>query len=296
MRAYGYLLDFCLRTNRFDPEAVAAGHIAPAVTGAFLTELQTRVGSIARHNYLSRIERMARLLAPGIDTAWLKEVVAELKDQIRPRSKAARIVPSSRLLQLGLELVERATASPTGTKLQIARLHRDGLMIAMLALCPIRLKNFASLQIGKQLRKIDDHWWITLTSEETKTGRADERPLPAILTPIIDQWIDTYRPGFLRPGHSMWASTAGGALAYTYVGAIITETTRRELGVAVNPHLFRDCAVFTVAHNAGSEMGVASALLQHTDPRVTDKHYNRGATVEAVRSFHQILTAIDETA
>ena len=84
-------------------------------------------------------------------------------------------------------------------------------------------------------------------------------------------------------------------MAYTYVGAIITETTRRELGIAVNPHLFRDCAVFTVAHNAGSEMGVASALLQHTDPRVTETHYNRGANVEAVRSFHQILMAIDET-
>ena len=24
MRAYGYLLDFCLRTNRLDPQAVAA--------------------------------------------------------------------------------------------------------------------------------------------------------------------------------------------------------------------------------------------------------------------------------
>jgi integrase/recombinase XerD len=80
------------------------------------------------------------------------------------------------------------------------------------------------------------------------------------------------------------------------VGAVITETTKRELGVVVNPHLFRDCAVFTVAHNAGNEIGVASALLQHTDQRVTDKHYNRGATVEAVKSFHQILTATGKTA
>ncbi|MEQ1945178.1 site-specific integrase [Mesorhizobium sp. VNQ89] len=295
-RAYGYLLDFCLRTSRFDPQAAAAGHVTPAIMDAFVAELQTRVGSIARYNYLSRIERMARLLAPGTDTAWLKEVVAELEDQITPRSKVARIVSSARLLELGLDLVERAKASTNGTNLQRARLHRDGLMIAMLALCPIRLKNFASIQIGKQLRKIDDQWWIMLASEETKTGRADERPLPTILTPIIDQWIDTYRPAFLRPGDALWVSTAGGAVAYTYVGAIITETTRRELGIAVNPHLFRDCAVFTVAHNAGREMGIASALLQHTDHRVTDKHYNRGAIVEAVKSFHRIVLAIDETA
>lgn len=296
VRAYGYLLDFCLRTDRLDPQAAAAGHVTPAVMAAFLIELQTRVGSIARHNYLSRIDRMARLLAPGTDTAWLKDVVAELKDQITPRSKAARITPSSHLLGLGLELIERARTSVTGTRLQIARLYRDGLMIAMLALCPIRLKNFASLQIGKHLRKIDDHWWIMLAGEETKTGRADERPLPAILTPIIDQWISTYRLCFLKSGDALWASTAGGALAYTHVGAIITEATKRELGIAVNPHLFRDCAVFTIAHNAGSEMGVASALLQHTDTRVTETHYNRGSKVEAVKSFHRIIMAIEETA
>src|SRR5690606_29968075 len=126
--------------------------------------------------------------------------------------------PSSRLLELGLGLVERARASTTGTTLQKARLHRDGLMIAMLALCPIRLKNFASLEIGKQIHKVDDQWWIRLAGEETKTGRADERPLPAILTSIINQWIDIHRPRFLRPGASMWVSTAGGAVAYTYVG------------------------------------------------------------------------------
>jgi integrase len=81
----------------------------------------------------------------------------------------------------------------------------------------------------------------------------------------------------------------GGPLAYTYVGRIITETTRRELGVAVNPHLFRDCAVHTVAINAGDRMGIASGLLQHTDPRTTEKYYNKGASVSAVRKYQQIL-------
>jgi integrase len=81
----------------------------------------------------------------------------------------------------------------------------------------------------------------------------------------------------------------GGALAYTYVGHIITETTRRELGVAVNPHLFRDCAVYTVAINAGDRMGIASGLLQHTDQRTVEKYYNKGASVGAVRRYQQIL-------
>jgi hypothetical protein len=66
---------------------------------------------------------------------------------------------------------------------------------------------------------------------------------------------------------AFWPSIKGGSLAYTYVGHIVTEVTRRELGVPVNPHLFRDCGVYTVATHAGDRMGIASGLLQHTDKR-----------------------------
>jgi integrase len=93
----------------------------------------------------------------------------------------------------------------------------------------------------------------------------------------------------VSPDDAFWPSTKGGPLAYTYVGHIITETTRRELGVAVNPHLFRDCAVYTVATAAGDRMGIASGLLQHTDPRTTEKYYNKGVSLGAARRYQQIL-------
>jgi len=73
------------------------------------------------------------------------------------------------------------------------------------------------------------------------------------------------------------------------VGHIVTEVTRRELGVPVNPHLFRDCGVSTVATHAGDRMGIASGLLQHTDERTTEKHYNKGATLSAVGRYQQIV-------
>jgi hypothetical protein len=36
-------------------------------------------------------------------------------------------------------------------------------------------------------------------------------------------------------------------------------------------------------------MGIASGLLQHTDKRTTEKHYNKGATFSAVRRYQQIV-------
>ena len=103
---------------------------------------------------------------------------------------------------------------------------------------------------------------IILEAAETKSKRPDERPVPEILTSHIDRWLKHWRILFRNPDDAFWPSIKCGPLAYTYVGHIITETTRRELGVAVNPHLFRDCAVYTVARSwrpNGDRLGTSSA-------------------------------------
>jgi integrase len=289
VRAYGYLLDFCRRNGMFDQNAEAGSHVTPRIIDAFVRDLRNRVSSVTRVIYVGRIRQMVRVLAPGDNFGWLRDIEVDLRYEARPRPKYHRIVPSDRLLALGLELIVRGETSVHLTDLARARLVRDGLMIALLSLCPIRLGNFAGLRIGRQIRRIGDTWWIILEAVETKSGRPDERPVPEILTEHIDRWLKRWRPLFLEPADGFWASIKGGPLAYTYVGHIITETTLRELGVAVNPHLFRDCAVYTVATAAGHRMGIASGLLQHTDRDTIQKHYNKGATLDAVRRYQQIL-------
>ena len=289
VRAYGYLLDFCRRNGLLDQNAEAGAHVTPEIIDAFVRELHDRVGSVTRASYIGKIRRIATILAPRRDLAWLAEIEADLRYEARPRPKYHRIVSSDRLLTLGLELIRRGETNNHLTDLARARLVRDGLMIALLALCPIRLRNFAELGIGRQIRRIGETWWIILEAAETKSGRPDERPVPEMLTAHIDHWLERWRPLFLNPGDAFWPSTKGGSLAYTYVEKIITETTLRELGVAVSPHLFRDCAVYTVAIAAGDRMGIASALLQHIDERTTEKHYNKGASLDAVRRYQKIL-------
>jgi integrase len=289
VRAYGYLLDFCRRNGLLDLNAEAGAHVTPEIIDAFVRELHDRVGSVTRASYIGKIRRVATILAPRRDLAWLAEVEADLHYEACPRPKYDRIVSSDQLLTLGLELIRRGETSGHLTDLARARLVRDGLMIALLALCPIRLRNYAKLCIGRQIRRIGETWWIILEAGETKSGRPDERPVPEILTPHIDRWLERWHPLFLEPGEAFWPSTKGGPLAYNYIEEIITETTLRELGVAVSPHLFRDCAVYTVATVAGDRMGIASALLQHTDPRTTEKYYNKGASIGAVRRYQHIL-------
>ena len=40
---------------------------------------------------------------------------------------------------------------------------------------------------------------------------------------------------------------------------------------------------------AGDRMGITSGLLQHIDRDTTEKHYNKGASLDAVRRYQQIL-------
>ena len=48
-------------------------------------------------------------------------------------------------------------------------------MIALLAVCPIRLKNFAALEIGRTFREVEGSWWIVLpATRRNRAGRTNE--------------------------------------------------------------------------------------------------------------------------
>ena len=149
VRAYGYLLQFCHQNGLFDQDAEAGAHVRLEIIDAFVHYLNGRVGSVTRASYIGKIRRIVQILAPGRDLAWLGEIEADLRYAARPRPKYHRIVSSERLLALGLELIRRGETSKHLTDLGRARLVRDGLMIALLALCPIRLRNLAELRVGR---------------------------------------------------------------------------------------------------------------------------------------------------
>jgi len=140
---------------------------------------------------------------------------------------------------------------------------RNGLMLALLAQCPIRLKNFAALEIGRSIVKIDDTWWILLMASETKEKRADERPIEDDIGAAIDKYLKFYRPILARGRDStnaLWLAINGEAMAQCSVGEVITETTRSTLGIAISAHLFRTAAATTAAIHAGDKPHLGSAL------------------------------------
>lgn len=102
------------------------------------------------------------MIEPGSDLVWLKEIEADLRALMQPRDRSDRFVMSDRLVQAGLALVGEAEKSIDLKPAKRARLYRNGLMIALLALCPIRLKDFTGLTLGTNFRRIGHRWWILI--------------------------------------------------------------------------------------------------------------------------------------
>jgi integrase len=172
---------------------------------------------------------------------------------------------------------------------------RNGLMVALLALCPIRLKNFADLEIGYTFKEIDGSWWIALPRHLTKSRRPDERRVPALLNRFIELYLNQSRPLLLKsrpPTNALWiSSTTGGRMTTKNLGTLISKITLETIGVDVSPHLFRTAAASTAAVYGGNTPHLASAVLNHTDPRVTEEHYNRATRIGAGRIYAEIINS-----
>ena len=292
-RHYGCFLDFLDRHGLLRPDKEAAANVTADNIYAYLAELKDRVSSSTVHGSICKVRRAAQYMAPGCNLTWLAEIAKDLALAVRPRSKFHRLVMSEVLVEAGLTLIQEAEVSPNLSELARARQVRNGLMVALLALCPIRRKNFASLEIGRSFQKVRGKWWILLSASETKENRPDERPVDELLTPVIDRYLDQHRRVLARTHNqpsAFWLSSSNGMpMMGASVRGVISATTLATVGVDVSPHLFRTSAASTAAILGGENPYLGSALLHHTDSRVTNEHYNRASSLSAAESFRQIV-------
>jgi len=307
-RNYAYYLRVASDGGALNRSAAAATHVTPEDVEIFIEQAGLTRNSVSVASGVEKVRLMAQTLAPERDFGWLKNIEAQLRRAARPREKFSRMVGSEELVGAGLALMEEAREAKSGSAGQ-ARTFRNGLIIALLAVCPIRVGSFASLTLGRSFLRIGQGWWIRLAANETKSGRPDERPVPGFLTPCVDEYLRAYRPTFLCAGRverrkdgeasrgagpematgPLWMAQRGQAMSLVTIKKTITQTTRQTLGVSVNPHRFRACAATIAALHASNYPHLASGLLQHVDPRVTEAHYNRASSLRAAIRYGAIL-------
>ncbi len=290
-RRYGAYLGFLQRSGSLDLTVAAAAQVTPSRVETYVAELDGRVRSVTVWNCIYKLRMTAKLLDPKADFSWLAEIEKDLALVMVPRNKFDRLVLSHRLVEAGLTLVAEAESYTKGS-FTLAKGVRDGLIIALLAVCPIRIKNFAGLEIGVTFKEVNGNWWITLPFKSTKTGTVEERPVPEFLNHAIDLYLKQARPmliGTHSPSNALWiSSTTGQRYTSKNLGTSISKITLRTVGVDVSPHLFRTAGATTAAMYGGDNPYLASAFLGYTDSRVTE-NYIRATTVNAAKEWGTIV-------
>ncbi len=147
----------------------------PANVEAYMADFEGKISSVTAWNCIYKLRRAAQLLDPTADFTWLIEIEEISKLLQEPRSKLNRFVYTEQMVKAGLTLIEKARGIQD-TVFKRARGIRNGLMLALLAANPTRrIKNFASLEIGKTFKKIKGRWWNSFASQSDKNEAATRR-------------------------------------------------------------------------------------------------------------------------
>jgi integrase len=263
----------------------------------YIAALRRRTAPLTVVTQIALLSSAIAAMAPAADRTLLKLAINRLKPMARrTRNKDSRVVSPVILLQLGQTLMANWQARRAHDPRLNAMDYRDGLMIAFLALCPVRLENLAQMLIGKHLSFEGELVRVVFAAHETKGGRLLEFDWPHGLRPALEFYLSRVHPMLYdRPqiGGPLWPSLQirkrqmGACGIYTR----ITQVTMKHLGRRINPHMFRDAAATFISEMTPERALLAAGVLQHSNLQITKDHYVRG---QQHQMLHRYQFAIDD--
>ena len=165
--------------------------------------------------------------------------------------------------------------------------YRDGLLLALLSLWPIRRRSTAALTISRHLEFDDLGVNILLHPSDTKAKRPESFRVPEPIVPYLRRYLEQIRPRLLgrRKHDGLWASYQGRPLSDGRLYDIARARVSRKFGKAMGLHDFRRAAATFVAMDAPEKIGLIPGVLQHASPDVSDQHYNLARSMQAGQRF-----------
>jgi hypothetical protein len=111
---------------------------------------------------------------PNRRWSFINDLASKIRARHRPTRDKSNLRLSDELVELGFELMH-AAGDLVGLDAAIA--YRDGLLIAILALIPLRRRNLADLALGVTLVREGSSWIVAFGEDDTKTHAAFEGSL-----------------------------------------------------------------------------------------------------------------------
>jgi integrase len=276
-----------------------ADRITPERVRAYVDSL-IEIGN-STHTILCRLQELgevAKVIDPNRRWSFISDLASKTRARHRPARDKSNLRLSSELVDLGINLM-RAAESLIGLDAAIA--YRDGLLVAFLALIPMRRRNLANLVLDKTLLRRGSSWTVAFGDDATKTGAAFEIGLPGVLGAPLETYLAVHRPvlearagRWTRPVEAaLWISKDGSPMTQIALYDRIRARTKDQFGVALNPHLFRDAAATTLAIADPAHVRLAAPLLGHRTFATTERYYQQARAREAHRAFVDVILGRD---
>ena len=229
------------------------------------------------------IDRLARRLA----TPQRKGMTAKNRDRLQALQDPAAL---RRLLSLPERILAGAAGRRTAGYRWVDR--EDAVAMAILLVCPVRVSNLAGIHLERNIRRPGDgRAFLVFEAEDVKNSRRIEFELPAGILATIDRHLAA-RPAELCPPGTPWLfprRDGAGPVGSSALGARLTRTIRRELGLEMNPHLFRHLAAMIWLEANPGAYEAARRLLGHSELSTTLNAYAGFEAGTATRLFAELI-------
>jgi integrase len=292
--SYGRWLSYLIAAEKLTLEDPPTSRIDRNTVRGYVTMLSGQVQPWTVWSYTLSLYLAARAFGPDGDWEWLYKIVAKLHLRRRPskdklsRMRAPDEIAAWAYRQMGA--LDAAAFRDKGNALQ----YRNALFIAILANCPMRLRNLTMIRIGKHLQETGDRYRLDFMPHEVKTNRYLSLHLPTVLTSFMTSWIEGWRRLLEMDASSdaLWLSIRGAPLRDRGVYNGVVETTGEALGSRINPHLFRDIAVTSIVDTEPGKIGITAPMLGHINPATTEEHYIHANQAVAGRRYRDSVMAL----
>jgi integrase/recombinase XerD len=276
--SYARFLGFIRANHRnlltLPPEA----RIDRKIVSEYVTWRRRSCGDMTVAIDLDHLRGALKLISPDTNWSWLLTITKRIAATAPRKAGKYHLVTSDRLYALGIELMDSAVTDAEAAG-RIRKAHafqyRDGLVIAFLALIPLRRRTLAALRVGRHLVKTGDLWSLDILAVDTKARRALDYPISRAMSERIDLYVEQFR-GRIPGAHkhtSLWASNQGWPMCGMAIYAAVRRRTKKAFGFAVNLHRFRHAAAsFWSSHDPVNVRG-SKDLLGHASFGTTEKHY-----------------------
>lgn len=250
---------------------------------------------VTRRSFVDGVLRVAMAASPDRDWTAEEALVQRLRriaKRARSQRKQGRILSSQVLFEAGQRLVFEE-APRINSALFRATTIRDGAMIALLALMPMRRRSLAGLRIDVSFLTQPQRYSIALPGDLTKSGLPWEADVPAPAAELLRAYLTEARPLLAARGgwadDHLWLGRKGRKFGEDYLGTLVSKGVERMTGVPVSPHLFRDAAATTLSRHSPKAATLIRGVLAHTSDRTAEKHYIHATSIDAGQSYAEVL-------